>query len=90
VCDGLKILTIFPLSMHSHLRIGHSIAVSLLDAGHEVTAITGLQNQKPRDNYRVIQMPDFMEKFKGELIKNSLSITKIKIFHKCTISRVGR
>lgn len=52
--------------MHSHLRIGHSIAESLLDAGHKVTAITGLQNQKPRENYRVIQMPDFIEKFKGK------------------------
>ncbi len=56
--------------MHSHLRIGHSIADSLLDAGHEVTAITGLQNQKPRENYRVIQLPDFMEKFRGELKMN--------------------
>lgn len=62
--------------MHSHLRIGHSIAESLLDAGHEVTAITGLQNQKQRENYRVIQMPDFIEKFKGELIKNSFLITR--------------
>lgn len=66
---GLKILAVFPLSMKSHFKIGHSIADSLLNAGHEVTVITGSQDEKPRNNYRVIQLPDFMDKMRG-LIRN--------------------
>lgn len=66
---GLKILAVFPLSMKSHFKIGHSISDSLLDAGHEVTVITGSQDEKPRENYRVIRLPDFMDKMKG-LIRN--------------------
>lgn len=67
LCYSLQILLISPLSWHSHMKIGHSIAESLLDAGHEVTAITGLKNDNPRENYRAIKAADFVENFKGEL-----------------------
>lgn len=69
VSESLKILSIFPMSMKSHLKIGHSIAESLLEAGHEVTVITGSQDQKPRDKYRIIQLPDIMDKMRGLIRK---------------------
>lgn len=71
-CEGLKILAVFPLPMKSHLKIGHSLADSLLNAGHEVTVITGSQDEKPRDNYRIIQYGDFLNKLKGVIRKKNL------------------
>lgn len=62
---GLQILAIIPISMKSHLAIGNSIVKSLLDAGHNVTAITNLKPDMPSDNYRIVQIPDIMEEFKG-------------------------
>ena len=61
---GLKILGIFHYAMKSHYTIGSSIVKSLLDAGHNVTAITHFKPDKPIDNYRVIQIPDNVEPLK--------------------------
>ena len=65
LASSLQILAILPLSMKSHLAIGHSIVNSLLEAGHNVTAISNLMPDKPSDNYRVVQIPDVMKEFQG-------------------------
>lgn len=65
--NGLQILAIFPLSMKSHLAIGNSVIKSLLDVGHNVTAIATFKPDEPSDNYRVVQIPDVFEEFKGFL-----------------------
>jgi hypothetical protein len=59
-CHGLNILAILPLSMKSHFAIGNSIVKSLLNVGHNVTAITMFKPDKQSDNYRVIPIPDTM------------------------------
>lgn len=58
--NGLNTLAILPLSMKSHYAIGSSIVKSLLDVGHNVTAITMFKEDKPIDNYRAIYIPDTM------------------------------
>jgi glucuronosyltransferase len=63
--NGLNILAIFPISMKSHYAIGFSVIQSLLDVGHNMTAISNLKPDKPIANYRVIPIPDVMEAFKG-------------------------
>ncbi|CAG9809897.1 unnamed protein product [Chironomus riparius] len=63
---SLQILAVLPLSMKSHLAIGNSIVNSLLEAGHNVTAISNLIPDKPSDNYRVVQIPDVMKEFQDQ------------------------
>ncbi|KAG5673616.1 hypothetical protein PVAND_003645 [Polypedilum vanderplanki] len=64
--NGLNILAIFPLSMKSHYAIGFSIVKSLLDVGHNVTAISTLKPDKQIENYQIISIPDVMEEFKEQ------------------------
>ncbi|CAG9809899.1 unnamed protein product [Chironomus riparius] len=64
VTCGLKILGIFHYAMKSHYLIGNSIVNSLLDAGHNVTAITQYKPDKPINNYRVVQLPENLEPLK--------------------------
>lgn len=68
--NGLDILAIFPLSMKSHYAIGFSVIKSLLDVGHNVTAISTIKPDKQIANYRVIPIPDVMKEFQG--VFNSL------------------
>lgn len=76
-CNGLKVLAILPLSMKSHLKIGHAVVDSLVDAGHEITVVTGSQDQKSKDNYRVILLPDLMEEMKGLLLRCDKRVIKL-------------
>lgn len=74
VTCGLKVLGIFHYAMKSHYLIGSSIVNSLLDAGHNVTAITHYKPDKPSKNYRVVQIPDNLEPLKSLYFINRMYI----------------
>jgi glucuronosyltransferase len=59
----LKVLGILPFGSKSHFTIGHSILKTLVDAGHEVTAISPYPLKKPMKNYTDISVEDYIEKF---------------------------
>ncbi|XP_013189936.2 UDP-glycosyltransferase UGT5 isoform X2 [Amyelois transitella] len=40
ICDGYKILTVFPMAMPSHQILAKGVVKALLEAGHEVTQLT--------------------------------------------------
>jgi hypothetical protein len=61
--NGLKILGILPFGSKSHFTIGHSILKTLVDAGHEVTAISPYPSKTPMKNYTDISAEDYIEKF---------------------------
>lgn len=63
---SLNILAVLHHSMKSHYTIGSSILESLLNAGHNVTAITYHQTEKSSDNYRTVYIPDIMEFMKSK------------------------
>jgi len=65
--DGLKILAFLPFGSKSHFAIGHSIAKTLAEAGHEVTAVSPYPVKKPINNYKDISTEDYLKVFfKGE------------------------
>lgn len=61
--NGLKILAFFPFGSKSHFAIGHSIAKTLVDAGHEVTAISPYPVKKSIKNYKDISTEDYLKVF---------------------------
>lgn len=66
--NGLKILAFLPFGSKSHFAIGHSIARTLAEAGHEVTAVSPYPQKKAIKNYKDISTEDFLEVFfKSEL-----------------------
>lgn len=65
--DGLKILAFLPFGSKSHFAIGHSIAKTLAETGHEVTAVSPYPVKKPINNYKDISTEDYLKVFfKGE------------------------
>ncbi|CAG9806947.1 unnamed protein product [Chironomus riparius] len=68
--DGLKILAFLPFGSKSHFAIGHSIAKTLADAGHEVTAVSPYPVKKPIKNYKDISTEDYLKVFFKENAAN--------------------
>lgn len=62
--DGLKILMILPHTK-SHWFIGHAIAKSLVDVGHETTVVSTYKLENPIKGYREIDISSILE---GEML----------------------
>lgn len=65
VTNGYKILVLAPFNGKSHWLFMEKIVKSLLQRGHEVTAITSFKTAEPIANYTevLIDPPMDMEKF---------------------------
>lgn len=70
--SGYKILGILPFCSNSHYNIGFSILKTLVDAGHEITAISPYPRKQPIKNYTDIDASSVLENFKkGKKLKRN-------------------
>nr|XP_021191136.2 UDP-glucosyltransferase 2 [Helicoverpa armigera]XP_021191137.2 UDP-glucosyltransferase 2 [Helicoverpa armigera]WRX06273.1 UGT40F2 [Helicoverpa armigera] len=73
LCDGLKILTVFPVPSPSHGILGDNMVKHLLNGGHEVTYITPFKNKNPHPKLHIIDVSANMKLFDP----NMLDVKKI-------------
>lgn len=59
--EGFKVIGVFPIAYKSHFAIGHSIVMSLHDAGHEITVVSPHPMKNPIKNYRDISKENIFE-----------------------------
>lgn len=61
ICDGSKILGIFPVPSKSHYIIGEALLRGLAEKGHDVTMISPYTLDKPMKNYTDIVVNEVLE-----------------------------
>ncbi|XP_063633015.1 UDP-glucosyltransferase 2-like [Cydia splendana] len=64
LCDGYKILLVFPVANKSHNILGAGYVKHLLDAGHEVTYVTPFPTGKMTDKYHEVDLSKNLETHK--------------------------
>ncbi|XP_060805877.1 UDP-glucosyltransferase 2 [Amyelois transitella] len=70
VCDGYKVLVMFPLAGKSHGILGKGVVRHLLQAGHEVTYITPFPEENPPKNLHQVDVSNPEEFEKNSQILN--------------------
>lgn len=68
LCNGYKILLVFPVPSRSHFNLGSALARGLANAGHDATLLSPYDDDYVPTNgsYRPVALSEVLEKYNGK------------------------